>query len=72
MDYKQVKLLQDDTGDWYAVPEEIHEFFLFYVEDMNNQPGNHEIQDLFQEKFGKYAIPGDINNIQIYIQDDQE
>ncbi len=58
MAIKAVQALQDDSGHWYIVPNEIAEDFQDYVED--------EDVNAFEERYGKYATGGDLNLIQLY------
>ncbi len=58
MPIKAVQALQDDSGHWYIVPNEIAEYFQDYVEN--------EDVNVFEERYGKYATGGDLNLFQLY------
>ncbi len=57
----EVKLLKDDDGHWYLVPNELSEQFF---EDLDHE----EFCDSggFDEKYKKYRI-GNVNSIQLFI-----
>lgn len=67
--YKPVVCKQDETGDWYIIPNELLDSFNAYFinGDMEN---DYELQDEFEEKFGKYRTGGDLNLKQLYIKNE--
>lgn len=69
--YKPVVCTQDETGDWYILPNELSDSFNAYFinGDMEN---DYELQDEFEEKFGKYRTGGDLNLTQLYIKKDDK
>ncbi len=62
MELKKVKATQDDSCHWYVIPNEL---FREFNEDCDNE----EMADSgeFDEKYGKYQTGGDLNNIQLYV-----
>jgi hypothetical protein len=64
---KKVKAIQDDSGHWYLIPNELLQDFLKdeQDEDFVDSGG-------FDDKYSKYRTNGDLNNIQLYIDNRQE
>jgi hypothetical protein len=57
----QVRPIQDDTGDWYILPNEwVKEFYIDQDDEEFVDSGG------FGDKYGKYMTGGDLNNIQLY------
>ena len=58
----QVKLLQDDSGHWYAIPVNMVQSF---EKDMSDS----ELVESgeFDSIWGDYMINGDINNIDLFV-----
>ena len=63
--YEPVYVSQDETGDWYVIPMSLKDSFLAY--DEQALENDYDLQDEFEEKFGKYRTGGDLNNVQLYI-----
>lgn len=60
-----VQALKDDSSHWYIVPnDEVDEFKSLL--DKAEQ-GDFEAEDEFISKFSKYMTGGDLNNVQLYI-----
>lgn len=57
---------QDETGDWYVIPKSLQDSFTAYL-DTGDMQDDFDLQDEFEEKFGKYRTGGDLNNVQLYI-----
>ena len=69
----KVTALKDESGHWYLVPSELRYDFIILldrctIEDSSIQ---YEYEREFIHKFSKYMIGGDINNIQLYIEDNE-
>lgn len=60
---------QDETGDWYVIPMSLKDSFLAY--DEQALENDYDLQDEFEDKFGKYRTGGDLNNVQLYIKKDE-
>lgn len=67
----KVKLVQDNSGHWYTIPnEKIQRFHdLMHIIDNSEE----ELSDLYynscdemDSEFGRYRTNGDPNNIQLY------
>jgi hypothetical protein len=58
--YKKVKAVQDDSGHWYLIPNELVD--TFYGDDVM------EI-DNFDDKYSRYKTGGDLNLVQLYIKE---
>ena len=68
--FKKVYCTQDDCGHWYVIPLELADSFNAYMEqDMDE---NYDLQDEFEDKFGQYRTGGDLNNVQLYIKEDEQ
>lgn len=68
--FKAVYCTQDDCGHWYIVPLELKDQFNAYLDtDMDE---DYDLQEEFEEKFGKYRTGGDLNLEQLYIKQDEE
>ncbi len=61
---KKVKAVKDDSSHWFIIPNDLYENFL---KDIDNEDmiDNGE----FDNKYGKYRTGGDLNLIQLYIED---
>lgn len=57
----KVKVLTDDSGHWYIVPNELADQFF---EDSENESMADSGE--FDEKYGKYRTGGDLNLKQLY------
>lgn len=56
----KVKAVQDDSGHWYVIPNELIDEFDFDLEDEDFD---------FGAKYGQYMTGGDLNLVQLYIED---
>ena len=56
MNLQEVKVVQDEEGNWYVIPD--HMFLSFNLDLL------YTVYDTFYEKWGKYR--GDLNIIQLY------
>ena len=61
---KKVAAVQCD-GDWYVIPVEMKDEFS-RLSELAEISENYDEQDEFNDKFGKYATGGDLNNTQLY------
>lgn len=61
---KKVKAVQDDSGHWYLIPNGS-------IEEFNFDLDNEDVCDSgeFGAKYGEYMTGGDLNNIQLYIEE---
>ena len=61
---KKVKAVKDDSSHWFIIPNELYENFL---KDLDNEDmvDNGE----FDNKYSKYRTGGDLNLIQLYVED---
>ena len=57
----KVKILQDDSGHWYIIPNELYDEFCL---DEQNEEMIYDGE--FDEKWGKYRTGGDLNLVQLY------
>lgn len=58
---QKVKVLKDDDGHWYVIPD--WEMATFY-EMM--EAGEADEWNSFNERFGEYRTGGDLNLVQLY------
>lgn len=56
----KVKAVQDDSGHWYLIPNGLIDDFDSDLEDEDFD---------FGAKYGEYMTGGDLNNIQLYIEE---
>ena len=58
---RKVKAIQDDSGHWYVIPNELGS-------DFNNDCENEDMCDSgeFDNKWGEYRTGGDLNLVQLY------
>ncbi len=65
---KAVKAVQDDSGHWYVIPDDM--VSKFYELDLaigsENEITATEADENFEFYFSKYRTGGDLNNIQLY------
>lgn len=61
MNLIKVRPVQDDTGDWYILPNELVKQF-YKDQDDEDMVDSGE----FGNKYGQYTTGGDLNNIQLY------
>lgn len=66
---KAVKALRDDDGHWYIVPNDEANEFMKLFDDIIANDYDCDLIDKFEEKFSKYRTGGDLNNVQLYIED---
>lgn len=61
MALEKVKVIKDDSGHWYVIPES-------FLEAFGKEDEDEDFIDTgkFDEKYGKYRTGGDLNNIQLY------
>lgn len=66
---KAVKVVQDENSHWYIIPNELTEEFhtLLAAIEENSNAHSYRDEDIFIKKFSQYMTGGDINNIQLYI-----
>lgn len=62
---KKVKAVQDDSSNWYLIPNELHEQF-----DKDCQSESMADSGEFDVKYGEYRTGDSLNNTQLYIKDD--
>lgn len=60
----KVKAIQDDSGDWYVIPNELHEQFR-----LDEQDEDFVDSGKFDNKYGQFRTGGDLNLKQLYIED---
>lgn len=58
---QQVKVVQDDSGHWYVIPNDLVKDFYKDGEDEDFVDYGH-----FDNKYGKYRTGGDLNLVQLY------
>jgi len=58
---EKVKVVKDQSGHWFVIPNELHEEF---IKDEQNE--NMIDSGKFDDKYGKYRTSGDLNLIQLY------
>jgi hypothetical protein len=66
MDKKMQKVIatRDDSSHWYVIPSYLYdEFSKLYQKACDD---DYEAQKEFDEKFGKYATGGGLNNVQLW------
>ena len=56
-----VHAVQDDSGHWYIIPEELSDEF-----DNDIQSESMSDNGTFDDKYGKYRTGGSLNSIQLY------
>lgn len=58
---RKVKVIADDGGHWFVIPEELYSSFYddLIDEDFVDSGG-------FDTKYGQYMTGGDLNNVQLY------
>ncbi len=63
MEFIKVKAIQDDSNHWYIIPNELEDSFF---EDLENA----DMRDSgeFDEKYEEYMTGGDLNLIQLYVE----
>ena len=67
--YEPIYPCQDETGDWYIIPISLKDIFNAYTpEALEN---DYDLQDEFEEKFGKYRTGSCITSKQLYIKKDE-
>ena len=66
---KAVKVVQDESSHWYIIPNELAEEFHSLLDTIYADANDHAYLDeeIFEKKFSEYRTGGDINNIQLYI-----
>ena len=64
MGYKKVKVVSDDSGHWYIIPNELEDLFYSDLEDEELVESGE-----FSEKYDQYMTGGAINNLQLYIKE---
>lgn len=62
--YKKVKVVNDDDGHWFVIPNELKDSF---YKDLDNE--SFVDSGGFGEKYGKYMTGGDLNLVQLYIKE---
>ena len=62
----KVKALTDESGHWYLIPNELADEF---NNDLN--ASEEDTAHIFDHKWGKYMVNGDLNNVQLYIESDK-
>lgn len=62
---QKVHVTQDESGHWYVIPVDLKEEFLDRLNVLmeENDP---DLEQGFDEKFGKYRTGGDLNLVQLY------
>ncbi len=60
--YTKVNIQSDGDGHDYIIPSKLKDDFNYYVDKPYTE---------FEDKFGKYRVNGDVNNIQLYISNDE-
>lgn len=58
---QKVKAIQDESGDWYVIPENALPFFRIDEADETMIDNGQ-----FDAKFGKYRTGGDLNLVQLW------
>jgi len=68
MDMRKVKAVQDDSGHWYVIPNEMESKFYELDEKIGseNEIEATEADDEFSMMFSQYMTGGDLNLIQLY------
>lgn len=61
MTLKKVKAIEDESGHWYVVPDELIDDFL--KDEMNKDMID---SGKFDDKWGIYMTGGDLNLVQLY------
>ena len=71
----EVKLYQDESSDWYIVPNSVYdemsdleEQILEEVEEYSDKW--YDLIELFTTKYGKYRTGGSLNNYQLHISEE--
>lgn len=61
MGLKKVKAIQDESGHWYVIPDEL-------IDDFLKDEMNEEMIDSgkFDDKWGNYMTGGNLNLVQLY------
>lgn len=59
--FQKVKVIQDDSGHWYIIPNELLDSFIKDEEDEDFVDSGE-----FDKKYGKYRTGGDLNLKQLY------
>lgn len=68
----KVTALKDESGHWYLVPSELKKDFYILLDKASTEDSlQYEAEKEFIDKFSKYMTGGDINNIQLYIEDNE-
>ena len=64
---QKVKAVQDESGHWYVIPDEMFEEFDRLLErSCFEDEGAEEAENEFCGKFDKYRTGGDLNNVQLF------
>lgn len=58
---QKVKSVNDDSGHWYVIPENLYPFFKIDLEDEDMVESGY-----FDNKWEKYRTGGDLNLVQLY------
>ena len=62
--------------DWYLIPKEIHDQFSCNLNEIEQAEEDssewYELVAKFNDKYNKYRTLGDLNNIQLYIEQKPE
>lgn len=58
---QKVKAVNDDSGHWYVIPENLYPFFKIDLEDEDMVESGY-----FDNKWEKYRTGGDLNLVQLY------
>jgi hypothetical protein len=64
---QKVRAVRDDSSHWYVIPEEQAEAFYHDIDTSRSL----KFLD-FDERWGKYRTGGDVNNVQLYADLDEQ
>ena len=64
----KVKAVQDDSGHWYIIPNELCDEFINIMDDIEHYENNEKYVREFEDKFSHYRTGGDLNLKQLWIE----
>ena len=64
----KIKVVQDDSGHWYTIPNELFDEFINISDDIENNEDDQKYIDEFEDKFSHYRTGGDLNIKQLWIE----
>lgn len=62
---KRIYIGSDGDGHNYIIPHSLSTLFNYLLEEITDEENQIAI-DAFEEKFNKYRIEGDINNVELF------